>query len=138
MTTQEDGTHIVLFDGVCVLCSNFVKFIIDRDHAKRFHFASIQSDAGRRALRDCGFHTDELNTVVYIESQKYSLKSTAVLNICRDLGGIWKLLYIKFIFIPRFIRDSVYDFIAGRRYRWFGEFDSCRAPSPDLKDRFLK
>ena len=30
-----------------------------------------------------------------------------------------------------------YDVLARNRYRWFGQLDACRVPTPDLRRRFL-
>jgi predicted DCC family thiol-disulfide oxidoreductase YuxK len=39
--------------------------------------------------------------------------------------------------VPRPIRDTVYDWIAERRYDWFGRRDTCRVPTPDEQRHFI-
>jgi predicted DCC family thiol-disulfide oxidoreductase YuxK len=130
------NADIILFDGICNLCNGLVRFIIKRDRIGRFKFASLQSDAGHEWLKRFGITTNGFDSVVLIREEKYYLKSTGVLKILRDLGGIWKAFYI-FIIIPRPLRDFVYDLIAKSRYRIFGKRDTCMIPTPELKDRFL-
>jgi predicted DCC family thiol-disulfide oxidoreductase YuxK len=36
-----------------------------------------------------------------------------------------------FHFIPRVIRDAIYDLVARNRYRWFGRRDACILPNSD-------
>ena len=67
----------------------------------------------------------------------YTLEgSEAILKIAKQLSGLYKLSY-AFIIIPLFIRDTIYDFIAKNRYKWFGKKESCMIPTPDLKIKFL-
>ncbi|MCH6579770.1 MAG: DUF393 domain-containing protein [Nitrospinae bacterium] len=41
---------ILLFDGVCNLCTGTVRFVIGRDARKRFRFASLQSPVADQLL----------------------------------------------------------------------------------------
>jgi predicted DCC family thiol-disulfide oxidoreductase YuxK len=124
---------VVLFDGVCNLCNGAVRFIIARDPAACFRFASLQSGVGRRLLKDDG----PPETIVLLEEGKMYSKSTAALRIARGLRLPWPLLY-AFIVVPRPLRDFVYDWVARHRYRWFGKLDTCLLPTPALRNRFLE
>ncbi|MGV3488489.1 MAG: thiol-disulfide oxidoreductase DCC family protein [Tuberibacillus sp.] len=125
---------IILFDGVCNFCSRSVQFIIKRDGAKYFRFASLQGQAGQRMLKEYQFK--HIDSIVLIEDGKAYVKSSAVLRISKQLNGFWKLAY-TLRWIPRPIRDSMYDFVAKHRYQWFGKSDHCMLPGPDVLERFL-
>lgn len=127
---------IVLFDGVCNLCNGAVQFIIKRDKEKKFRFASLQSESGQKFLNQYGLPTASFNSFVLIVGDRYFIKSTAVLNVLKELGGISKMFY-AFIILPKPLRDFVYDLIAKSRYQLFGKNDSCMVPTPDLRQRFL-
>ena len=127
---------IVLFDGVCNLCCFLVKFIIKRDPDKRIRFAALQSVTGQELLRNSKLTVSDRNTVVYVKDGKYYYRSTAILNILFDLGGLWKTMYV-FIIIPAFIRDYVYVVIANSRYRIFGKRSTCMVPTLEIQERFL-
>jgi predicted DCC family thiol-disulfide oxidoreductase YuxK len=127
---------IVLFDGVCNLCSSVVKFTISGDPDGIFRFASLQSEAGRFFLNKFGLSTDDFDSFVLIEGDKFFLRSTAVLRLCKKLNGLWPLLYLSII-IPGPIRDFVYDIVAENRYKWFGRKEECFIPSADIRNRFL-
>jgi len=131
MPTAPD--QLVLFDGVCNLCSGFVRFVIERDPARRFQFASLQSPLGQRLSREHGLRG--LESMVLVTGGRAYRKSTAALRILRKLRGPWPLSY-AFIALPVPLRDWVYDFIGQRRYRWFGRQDSCWIPDRDISDRF--
>jgi predicted DCC family thiol-disulfide oxidoreductase YuxK len=127
---------IVLFDGVCNLCNGAVQFIIRHDKKNIFMFASLQSEVGRKILEQYNFPLDELNSFILIENNKAYTRSTGALRVAKKLNGLWPLLY-GFIIIPKFIRDSIYNWVAGNRYKWFGKKDACMIPTPELKARFL-
>ena len=122
--TMLNNKNILLFDGFCNLCSRLVNFIIKRDKKAKFLFLSLQSASGQSLLKKFGLPTDDFDSVVYIRSDKYFLKSSAILHILKEMGGIWKLFFI-FIIVPNFIRDFIYKIIAKTRYKIFGRHDSC-------------
>ena len=135
--SAEDNHDVILFDGVCNLCSSSVQFIIARDKKSRFKFASLQSSVARQYLKKFSAgKTSEPFSIVLITKNRFYDRSDAVLEIVRYLSGLWPALY-AFKIIPKFIRDPVYRLIARNRYRLFGKKDSCMVPTPDLKTRFL-
>jgi predicted DCC family thiol-disulfide oxidoreductase YuxK len=125
-----------LFDGVCNLCNRSVQFVLKRDRRGVFRFASLQSEIGQSLLQRSGLPADQLDSFVLVENNKVYTRSTGALRVCRKLGGAWSLLYV-FRIVPRPLRDAVYNWIARRRYSWFGKKDSCWLPSPEWKSRFL-
>lgn len=134
---MDGNSHItVLFDGVCNLCNGTVQFVIKRDRAAIFRFASLQSMYAHTLLREVNLPTDQLYSVIVIEKGIAYQKSDAALRIAKHLPGFWRWLYI-FRFIPKFIRDGMYNLIARNRYRLFGKQDQCMIPTPELKARFV-
>jgi predicted DCC family thiol-disulfide oxidoreductase YuxK len=127
---------VILFDGVCNLCNASVLFVIERDPDARFAFAPLQSEFGAALLREHGYHGDPLTTVLLIEDGRIYDRSSAALRIARRLSGLWPLLWALRI-VPRPLRDAAYDWLARRRYRWFGRSEACRMPTPELRSRFL-
>jgi predicted DCC family thiol-disulfide oxidoreductase YuxK len=127
---------LVFFDGLCNLCSASVRFIIQRDPAGKFKFASLQSEVVRQWLVKLGHDPAVLHTIVLVKGEKMFFKSDAALEIARCLSGLWPVLYV-FKIVPRFIRNPVYDWIARNRYRWFGKRETCWLPSEKWKGRFL-
>ncbi|GGH13190.1 thiol-disulfide oxidoreductase DCC family protein [Paenibacillus segetis] len=134
---HSEPDAIVLFDGVCHLCQGAVKFIIKRDPKGRFHYASLQSPAGRRLMAENGVNAELLDTIVLFDKNNYYIRSTAALHIAKRLTFPWPLLY-GFIVIPRFIRDAIYRVIAANRYRLFGRDETCLVPTKELRSRFLE
>jgi len=130
-------THpTLLFDGVCNLCNQSVQAVIQVDEHKIFRFASLQSEAGQSAVKRILATPDDLDSVILVDGDQVHIKSDAVLRVLYHLGGYYRMLYL-FRFVPRFIRDFIYDWIARNRYTWFGKRDVCMVPTPDLESRFL-
>ena len=127
---------IVLFDGVCNFCSSVVRFAISRDPDGIFRFSSLQSDAGQFFLNKFGLSTDDFDSFVLIEGDRFFLRSTAVLSLCKKLNGLWPLVYLLIV-IPTPVRDFIYNIVAQNRYRWFGKKEECFIPSADIRNRFL-
>ncbi|WP_240419780.1 thiol-disulfide oxidoreductase DCC family protein [Paenibacillus periandrae] len=147
MTAQNDPkpeqsleTHsIILFDGVCRFCNGWVQFILRHDQHDTFRFAPLQSDYAIHLLASGSWkdENDSLDSVILCEGRSVYTHSSAVLQICKRLGGAWRLLTV-FKAVPRPIRDIVYRFIAKRRYRWFGKYDSCMIPSAEIRSKFIE
>lgn len=132
---KENGP-ILLFDGVCNLCSSSVQFVLKRNKKGNIRFASLQSEFGQKALKDSQLPIDYINSLVLLENGKTYVKSDAALRLSKHLNGFWKVGSV-FLVVPRFIRNAVYDLIAKYRYNWFGKMDVCWIPKPEWKDRFL-
>ena len=113
-----------------------MQFIIRHDSKSRFRFASLQSAAGVRLLKEYGYPVDKTDSVVLIKGKKAWHKSSATLRLLHELGGLWHLAIVFFVF-PKFIRDYIYDHIANSRYRLFGKGTSCPLPTPEIAHRFL-
>lgn len=131
-----DG-RLVLFDGVCNLCNVAVRFIIDRDPAARFRFASLQSSAARSQLDRIPGDAPRPDSIVLVEHGRLFTRSTAALRIARRLRFPWPLLF-ALIVVPRPLRDAVYDYVARNRYRWFGRREACLVPTAEVRGRFLE
>jgi predicted DCC family thiol-disulfide oxidoreductase YuxK len=128
---------VVLFDGVCNLCSAVVQFAIPRDPRGRLRFAPLQSVAAERLLGGVPPHADPIpDSFVLIEDGRLRLRSSAALRLVRYLAMPWPLLAV-FVVVPRPLRDWAYDAVARRRYRWFGVRSACFVPGPEIRARFL-
>ena len=135
MNKSKDNA-IILFDGVCNLCNNSVLFIIKRDKNNYFKFASIQSEFGQNFIHKYQLPEHKLDTLFLFEDHKILTKSTAVFKIAKHLNGFSKYLYYC-IYIPKFLRDAIYDIVAKNRYQWFGKYNKCMTPTKEIKNKFL-
>jgi len=137
LCTVEKNKKLILFDGVCNLCNGAIQFVIKRDKKDTFRYAALQSDIGLQLMQERGIDPSKMDSIILIEPGiAYFTKSDAALRIGQDFGGLWKILAL-FTWIPRSIRDGIYNIIAKNRYRWFGRKDACMIPTPELQAKFL-
>lgn len=128
-------TPILLFDGTCVLCNAFFQWVVKRDTSGKFHFATLQSDFGQQIIKENGYHTN-VDSVILVKDGKASIYSEAVLKALMLLGGIYNWIGKLGLLFPRFLRDTVYQFIAKNRYKWFGQ-KACMIPDQRIRERFI-
>jgi len=126
---------VILFDGVCNLCSGSVQFVLKKDKEKIFRFASLQSAYGQKILQQFNLPADNFNSFILYQDGKIFTKSTGALKMFSKLNG-WKWVKIFWV-VPAFIRDAVYNLIAKNRYKWFGKKEECWLPTPELRERFM-
>lgn len=128
---------VLLYDGVCNLCNGIVRFTVRFDAAGVFRFAPLQSPVGRELLDRRGLPTDAFDSFVLVDDGEHYTKSTAALRVARRLDGPFPVLY-PLIYLPRRLRDAVYDLVADYRYRAFGRTEECQIPEPEIRRRFLE
>jgi predicted DCC family thiol-disulfide oxidoreductase YuxK len=120
---------LILFDGVCILCSRGCRFVSKRDRRGYFRFVPIQLAEGRPLAEQLGIDPDRPDSFAFVANGQAYVKSEAALRIARELPR-WQWTWV-FHFIPRVIRDAIYDLVARNRYRWFGRRDACILPNSD-------
>ena len=121
-----EGKILVQFDGICILCSRTIGFILKADRHKKFLFQAFQHSETK----------EPGDSVIVTDGQKTYSHFDAVLKIAEELGGIYRMAAI-FRLIPRKWRHSLYLWIARNRYRWFGVRKSCYLPSEKDMERFI-
>jgi len=127
---------VILFDGVCIFCSRWVRFVATRDTAARFRFTAIQSRYGTRLALALGIDADDPDTNAVIHGGLAHFKSDGALTVLSCLPG-WGWVRVLFA-VPRFIRDGVYNVVARNRYRIFGKYEQCMVPDAGLRARVIE
>ncbi len=127
---------LILFDGACKLCNASVQWILRRDHACKFRFASLQSTVAKAELARIGLNCPDADSLVLVHDGRHYLRTNAVLRIAMLLGIPWSV-FVVFFLIPACVRDPVYRLVARNRYRWFGKRESCMVPAKEARARFL-
>ncbi|WP_259994218.1 thiol-disulfide oxidoreductase DCC family protein [Leisingera sp. M523] len=129
------GKDLIVFDGECVLCSGFFRFMLRHDRAGRFSFATAQSPLGQQLYRQHGLPTDNFETNLVIVDGRTYQRLDAFAAAMRALPGPWPALSVC-RFLPGRLKDALYFSIARNRYRLFGRFDTCLIPGPEVRARF--
>ena len=132
-----DDKVLVVFDGVCVLCSGFAKFILKRDRAFAFRMTTAQSPLGQALYRHYGLDANEFESNLVLADGRAYAKLDSVAVAGARLGGAWRMLAVLRL-LPRPLADWLYDRVAQNRYALFGRTDSCMIPPPEWRERFLE
>ena len=127
---------VILYDGVCVFCSRWVRFVAARDKARRFRFTAIQSPYGARLAEAFGINPDDPDTNAVVHGSEVYFKSDAALTVLSQLPG-WSWVRMLFA-VPKPLRDGVYNLVARNRYRIFGKYDACFVPDAELRARVIE
>jgi predicted DCC family thiol-disulfide oxidoreductase YuxK len=139
--SRPAGAHLVLYDGVCGLCSRVLQFLLRHDRRRVFSFASLQSGVGRSIVECNGGNPDELTSFYVIAdyqtaASRVVARSDAALFVAGALGWPWRVAEVMRV-VPQAIRDRAYDVVARSRYRVFGRYDRCVVPPPEFRSRFI-
>lgn len=136
----SETTPVLLYDGVCGFCNKAVQTILKHDRRGELRFAALQSEYGQAVL---GRHPElrGVDSVVFVErgpgGERVHVRSGASLRVAAYLGGAWKLFLAARV-VPAPVRDFFYDLVARYRYRFFGKYDACLLPPPEVRARFIE
>jgi predicted DCC family thiol-disulfide oxidoreductase YuxK len=127
---------LILYDGVCVFCSRWIRYIATHDVGRRFRFTAIQSDYGTRLARAFNIDPNDPDTNAVIHGGVAHFKSDGALMTLSLLPG-WRWVRALRL-IPKPIRDAVYNLVARNRYRIFGKYDECFVPDAEMRARVME
>ena len=136
MSNQWPDDDIILYDGVCIFCSHWIRFVAARDISHRFRFTPIQSDYGSRLARNFGIDPDDPDTNAVVHGGVAYFKSDAALTVLSLLPG-WSWVRVLFA-VPKALRNPVYNLVARNRYRIFGRTAACMIPDAAMRARVIE
>lgn len=128
-------SRIFLFDGVCLLCSRAVRYVLQHEKQSDMRFVAIQSAEGQKLAVEFGIDPINPQSFAFIEDGTAHTRSDGVMALLRHVGGPARSLRIG-RWLPRRFRDLVYDLVAANRYRLFGRSARCLAVGPSERHRF--
>ena len=127
---------VILYDGVCVFCSRWVRFVAARDVARRFRFTAIQSGYGAQLAQAFGINPEDPDTNAVIHGGEVFFKSDAALTVLSNLPGWGWVRVLRAV--PKPLRDAAYGLIARNRYRIFGKYEACFVPDAEMRARVME
>lgn len=128
---------VILFDGVCNLCNNWVNFIINYDKKKKFKFCFLQSTLGKKFLRDIGKDAEHYDSIYLIKDGKIYSKYYASTYVMANSIKPFYILFLMNFIIPKPILNFFYDLVGKNRYKIFGKKKNCLVPNKKIRDRFI-
>ncbi|MGR8922879.1 thiol-disulfide oxidoreductase DCC family protein [Rhizobium leguminosarum] len=130
-----DDQPLIVFDGECVFCSGWVKFVLKHDKQQRYRFLAAQTPLGAALYRHYGLDARDYETNILIEEGRGLFKSDGTIRMVAGLGFPYSLVKI-FRLLPRRVADALYEFIARNRLKIAGR-QSCMVPTPEQRRRFV-
>ena len=132
----NSAPYVLVFDGECVLCSNFFRFVVKHDRAQQVRFVLAQSELGRQLYQALGLPCDSFETNLVLRHGQVFTKADGFAVLLDGFGGAWRLAQVIRL-LPHWLKNPLYSLIARNRYRLFGRYDRCMLPNPALRHRFL-
>jgi len=119
---------VIYYDGICFVCSSVIGALIKMDKKNILHFSPLQSKYAKSTI-DIKY-LENMDSVIVKKNEKIFSKSNAAFEVLKELRSPLRFI---FYFIPTFFADFIYDFIAKRRYVWFGKKEECIFPIDNPK-----
>ena len=135
-TNRWPDDDVILYDGVCVFCSRWVRFVAARDVDRRFRFTAIHSGYGARLAQAFGIDPNDPETNAVVHGGRVFFKSDAALTVLGALPGWGWVSALRAI--PKPLRDPVYNLVARNRYRIFGKYEECFIPDASVRARVIE
>ena len=132
MNLSEENI-IIVFDGYCVLCDNFVKWIAKKDKDYKIHFTTFDSNYINKNYSDIKLK----NSVVVIDSNKKIFRKSEAVILCLKTIKYSRILISILEIIPNLILDIGYNLIAIVRYHIYGKKESCSLPNSIIAKKIL-
>jgi predicted DCC family thiol-disulfide oxidoreductase YuxK len=134
--TFPDDKPIIIFDGKCVLCSRWARFVLRHDRKRALRLLAAQTPLGAALYEHYGLDSVGYETNILLEHGRAWLKSEGTIRMFERLGFPWRLAAVARV-VPRAWRDAAYNVVARNRLRWFGSRATCFLPDPADADRFI-
>jgi predicted DCC family thiol-disulfide oxidoreductase YuxK len=127
MPRLDPGARAIVFDGICHVCSGWIRFLGRHRIDPPFQLLPMQSAAGKALLVQHGIDPEDPATFLVLDRGRQLTESDAAIHVIAALGGLWQMAQLARV-VPRRWRDAAYRLLARNRYRWFGRRDSCYLP----------
>lgn len=133
----DDSQPLIIFDGVCVLCSGGIDWMLRRDPNGTSRFAAIQQPIPLALYQHYGLDTERFDTFMVLSNGIPYIKWPGVLAAAGTMPQPWRVLGVIGRIIPDAIGNRIYDWVQRNRLRWFGSRATCRMPNAAESHRFL-
>ncbi|WP_411213796.1 thiol-disulfide oxidoreductase DCC family protein [Terribacillus saccharophilus] len=122
---------MLIYDGECNLCSNFIRFVIRINKNPRLFITDFNSNWTKENI-----HVDpNVDSMIFISNDERYIYSDSIINLLKSANKLFYPLVLAKL-IPRTVRDAIYRVIARNRRKLFLK-KTCPLPSQTEKRMFL-
>lgn len=126
---------IVFYDGDCGFCNSIVELLLKYENGSSIFYCSLQSNLAYDLLIEKYHQPIDFSTFYLLKDEQVHTKSSGFFIVLKYMN--WKIRWLRFFrFLPTFLTDVVYDFIAKRRRNIIN--NRCYVPTVEQRERFLK
>lgn len=129
---MQDALYV--YDGECLLCSRFVRFLIKRDPNGALKLATAQSELGRSVFRAEGLDPDLMETAILKVGDRTWTHLDLFTEGLAMCGWPWRLARVLHI-LPLGVSNWLYRRIANNRKRF--NRSECPMPTPEMRARLI-
>lgn len=134
--TPWPDDDVILYDGVCIFCSHWIRFVAARDTARRFRFTAIQSVYGISLAKHFGIDPENPDSNAVIHGGVAYFRSDGALTVLSLLPGLGWVRVLRVV--PQGLRDAIYNLVARNRYQIFGRSEVCLVPDEEMRKRVME
>ena len=127
MQRPPSNARIIVFDGICHVCSGGVRFLERRDVQPPFELIPMQTPEGKALLAEYGIDPEDPVSFLVLDRGRHFTESDGSIHMIAAMGGLWRLVLAVRV-IPKAWRDWLYRLLARNRYRGFGRRSTCYLP----------
>lgn len=132
--TKRSGNYAPSGQSGPFLGNASVHFLLPWGKRRVLRFAPLQGQSAEHLLSEP--QRTDLNTLYLVHGGSVYSKSDAWIVALVMLVRAFSLAR-EFKLVPRMIRDTVYDWVAKHRCRFFGKRETCRVPSTEERAAIL-
>lgn len=112
----------VFYDGECGLCHRWIRILVAKDlRAEMFIFAPLGGSYFKSTIDETRAQTLPDSIVVVDESREIFVKSRAVSEMLKGVGGPLQILAALISVLPTWFCDFFYDLVARFRRKFFAK-----------------
>jgi predicted DCC family thiol-disulfide oxidoreductase YuxK len=124
---------VIVFDGFCVLCNNYVSWVANRNPNKNIFFTNFDSNYIKNNFPQLKLG----DTIFIIREDNKILKRSKAIKFCFKFIRLNYFLKTLIKISPNFLLDIFYRIIAANRYKLFGKNKICSVPEGIIKENIL-
>ncbi len=124
---------VIVFDGFCVLCNNYVSWVANRNPNKNIFFTNFDSNYIKNNFPQLKLG----DTIFIIREDNKILKRSEAIKFCFKFIRLNYFLKTLIKISPNFLLDIFYRIIAANRYKLFGKNQICSVPEGIIKENIL-
>ena len=124
---------VIIYDGVCIMCNSFFRWVHKNDKKNVFMFTNFQSNYTSNKM---DILNDSNSIAVILADGTVLRKTNAIKHVLKETK---KFVIISLILkiLPNFISNFFYNIVASLRYLIFGKYNNCPILDEKYKSKFL-